>query len=143
MRQVIDAINGTAALNFVFPRKDDRVKLDEIAAGFAGKSQGRLLDRCIGALDGVHFKTLSSGQHTKNYVPRKGYTAILAQAICNAKREFTFVSIKKEAKTHDSSAWESSDLGASFKNGDYSADGYYLVGDNAYARRKRVEVPAL
>jgi len=78
VRQVIDAINGTAALNFVFPGKNDRAKLDEIAAGFAEKSQGRLLDRCIGAVDGVHCKTLSSGQNTKNYVPRKGYTAILA-----------------------------------------------------------------
>ena len=141
VRQVIDAINGTAALDFVFPGKDDRAKLDEIAAGFANKSQGRLFDKCIGAVDGVHFKTLSNGKSTRNYVHREGYSAILAQAICNAKREFTFVSIKKEARTHDSTAWECSDLGASFKSGDYSADGYYLVGDNAYVLANNMIVP--
>lgn len=140
-REVIDAINNTDDLNFQFPGVDDIAKLNEIAAGFASKSQGRLFEHCIGAVDGVHFKALNSGKNTGNFVPRKNYTAILAQAICNAKREFTYVSIKKEARSHDSTAWACSDLGARFNEGAYSDRGYYLVGDNAYALASNMIVP--
>lgn len=93
--EVVTAINTTFSITF--PTNDDQA-LSQLATSFIQKQHGEVLfDRCVGAVDGVHFKIISPRgnenaqvplffvQHPlmlfkEYFVPRKNEYAVLAQA---------------------------------------------------------------
>lgn len=78
--EVVTAINTTFSITF--PTNDDQA-LSQLATSFIQKQHGEVFDRCVGAVDGVHFKIISprGNENAQEYfVPRKNEYAVLAQA---------------------------------------------------------------
>ncbi|KAK3233899.1 hypothetical protein CYMTET_55829 [Cymbomonas tetramitiformis] len=117
----------------VFPW-DDVTALDALAVDFEKRSNGTL-PNCVGALDGVPIeiqKPFESEQpDARSFYNRKGFFSLNAQCLCNAKRQFTFVSIEAKGNTNDSLAILMSTLGQDLVNGKLPSP-FYIMGDEAY-----------
>ena len=110
---VVDAIHLNLD-NIQFPL-DDHDKLQVLESEFASGTRGQFWRGQVGAIDGVHFKMkCPSSTDCKDpmrfYVSRKQEFALLAIAICDYHRRFTFVEIAHASQTHDSAAWSATEL---------------------------------
>jgi len=88
----------------------------------------------VGAVDGIAVKIRCPSGDVQNpaaYFNRKGFYAIVVQAVCDARRRFIFVYANSEGSTPDSVAWGSSSLGE-FLSSTGLPSGYCIVGDAAY-----------
>ena len=65
------------------------------------------------------------------YVDRKNSYCLLAMAICDSKRRFTWVDIGMAPSTHDSTAWSATPLGMRVEAGDLPYP-FFLNGDSAF-----------
>jgi hypothetical protein len=131
---VVDAINAQLD-NICFP-VGDRAKLELLEAEFRAGSHGGFWSGQVGAVDGVHFKMRCPSKHDvsnplRYYVTRKAEYAMLAIAVCDYNRRFTFVDISHAPQTHDSLAFEASDLGWLVAQGELPAP-FFLNGDSAF-----------
>ena len=111
---VVDAINKYLD-NIHFPINDPAA-LAELEADFASGTKGGFWRGQVGAIDGVHFKmkcpTANEVQDAMRYhISRKDMYAMLAVAICDYHRRFTWVDISHASCTHDSTAWSATPLG--------------------------------
>jgi hypothetical protein len=129
---------------------DDAHTCRRLAAGFAARTGGHILG-CIGALDGIALKIEqpSCGNPLK-YFCRKLFNAVNVQAICDAERRFTFISMKCAGSTHDSLAWDVANLHDDDEESErmstllaeseviktgcttYAPHGFFLAADDAY-----------
>ena len=120
-------------LPITFPM-DDVTALDILANDFEKRSNGTL-PNCVGALDGVAIEILqpheSEQPDARSFYNRKGFFSLNAQCLCNAKRQFTFVSIEAKGNTNDSLAILMSVLGQDLVNGKLPPP-FYIMGDEAY-----------
>lgn len=84
-----------------------------IAAGFDKLGQG-VMTGCVGAVDGVALKINrprpGCAGNPKEYFNRKGFYAVVLQAICDHKRRFMFCSATMPGSTHDSRAFRHTSL---------------------------------
>ena len=98
----------------------------------------------MGALDGCHFKQHNPGVAVEDpnayFVPCKDEFALLATAVCDARRRFTFWEFNVTPTTHDSLAWASSELGMEIAAGELPEE-YFINGDNAYVLSNQMIVP--
>jgi len=69
---------------------------------------------CVGAIDGCALKIsrprMSDVADPNQFFNRKGFYAIVLQAICDHKRRFLFGSATESGSTHDSAAFKASGL---------------------------------
>eukprot|EP00658_Telonema_sp_P-2_P028421 TRINITY_DN2177_c0_g1_i2.p1 TRINITY_DN2177_c0_g1~~TRINITY_DN2177_c0_g1_i2.p1 ORF type:complete len:257 (+),score=25.86 TRINITY_DN2177_c0_g1_i2:202-972(+) len=86
---------------------------EEIEAGFNEAGHG-VLTGCVGALDGLALKidrpSLHDAPDPKQFFNRKGFHALVLQAVCDHKRRFLFGSATEPGSTHDSRAFKCSTL---------------------------------
>jgi hypothetical protein len=121
-------------------------KLKELEAGFRAKSRDGVWTGQVGAIDGVHFRmrapTLKDVKDPmKYYVARKAEYAMLCMAICDVERRVVSYDISKSPTTHDSLAWEASELGVEVRAGELPAP-FFLNGDAAFTLSNSLLTPS-
>lgn len=94
---------------------NDVAALRDLASGFANKSDERVFEHCVGALDGwVPYINKPTDEDVdglvSRYYYRKGFYGINVQAICDSNLRFTHISIATPGSAHDTTAWHNSDL---------------------------------
>ena len=122
---------------------DDNRRLLELSEGFHSLNK-YTLPGCVGAIDGIGIEIFKPSCwdtiYPAQFKNRKGFWSINCQAICDSKLRFLWTSLKSPGGTHDSLAWQSTDLhGKLTQHG--LPEGYYLVGDDAYAARSWMVTP--
>ena len=142
--RVVDAINLRLD-NMKFPI-DDLDALKELERDFAAGTRGGFWRGQVGAIDGVHFRMRCPPASAVNdpmryYVARKQEFALLAVAICDYHRRFTWAEISHASCTHDSTAWSATELGQRVEKGDMP-EGFFLNGDAAFALSLSMIVPS-
>ena len=116
----------------------------QVSEGFA-KSSGGILKGCIGCLDGIHIEITKpregdSRGNSGQYFNRNGCYSILLIASCNHKKQFTFVSDPFAGSTHDSSAFQASDLYFKIKE-NFFADDEYIICDEGFTLMPHLVIP--
>ena len=142
--KAVDAIN-ICLDNINFPIHDVEA-LKVLEADFRAGTRGGFWEGQVGAIDGLHTKmqrpTLAEVRDPmRYYVARKQEFALLAIAICDYHRRFTWVDISHASQTHDSTAWEATELGQMIKAGDLPAP-FFLNGDAAFTLSPSMIVPS-
>ena len=142
--RAVDALNLRLD-NINFPI-DDVAALQELEADFRAGTRGGFWEGQVGAIDGVHFRQRCPSHQEvadpmRYYVARKQEFALLAIAICDYHRRFTWVDISHAACTHDSTAWEATKLGARIKAG-HLPKPFFLNGDAAFPLSNSMIVPS-
>ena len=111
--RVVDAIDNHEEFQVVFPIENEE-KLSEIERVFRAKSSHGLITGCVGAIDGclIWQKNPGIAVHNPNryYCARKEKFALLLMAIADADRRFLFYDISCTPSTHDSLAWDCTQL---------------------------------
>ena len=129
---VCDAI--LTALPFSFPK--DRDTWAEMSAQWQGKSANHVWEGQIGAIDGCCFAQKNPGRKVTNpkdhRCERKDKYALLCIAICDSMCRFLHADFSFTASTHDSSAWDNSDLGQWFAANGPDMWPFFLNGDDAF-----------
>jgi DDE superfamily endonuclease len=102
------------------------------------------LSGCVGAIDGLAVRIAeprgSEIPNPSSYYNRKGFFAIVVQAMCDASYRFTFVSAISPGSTHDSVAFRMSSL-YDLLTSAALAPGYWIAGDEAYVCAESVLTP--
>ena len=141
--RTVDAINMVFKSDFPI---DDLDFLRKKEAEFAAASSAPTAWRGqVGAVDGVHFETLSPGKKVKDplrhRVERKNKYAILAIAVSDAHRRISYFDISQLPTTHDALAWHASALGVRERAGELPYP-YFFNGDAAFAASSSMIVPS-
>tara|TARA_B110000046_G_scaffold159651_1_gene172307 strand:+ start:315 stop:1571 length:1257 start_codon:yes stop_codon:yes gene_type:complete len=142
--RAVDAINLRLD-NINFPI-DDVAGLQEIESDFRAATRGGFWKGQVGAIDGVHFRMrcpseTETADPMRYYVQRKQEYALLGVAICDIHRRFRWADISHASCTHDSVAWEATELGQRIKAGDLPAP-FFLNGDAAFTLSPSMIVPS-
>jgi DDE superfamily endonuclease len=108
-----------------------------------GSERHGVLDKCIGAIDGILIKTRAPSKKetsrvTDFYSGHKKAIGLNAQVLCDAKKRVIFLSVLCPGKTNDLVAYESSKRSSLVEG---LPDGYYAVGNNAYVNSNHLLVP--
>ena len=123
-----------------FPDTED--ERQDTASGFEVKT-GNVMQWCLGALDGLAVKIkdpyLFDCPNPISYRNRKGFFAVLVQAICDSKRLLTFASVECQGSCHDSTAFDSTSFSRNIKS--LVPFGYWIAADDAYACTEQVITP--
>lgn len=96
-------------------RPEDPSFLLGVAEGF-GKSRPRnpLASVCVGCLDGLAVKIIQPSSrecpNVRDYRNRKGFYAVVVEAICDSRRKFLFFACQWPGSTHDSAAFACTSL---------------------------------
>ena len=77
----------------------------------------------------------------KFYCGRKGKFSLNLQAVCDARRRFTYISLQHPASASNYLAFVTSSLYGQLTEGDGLPPGYCLYGDNAYVNESYMAVP--
>jgi len=138
--ETLDAIDRCLALGF--PR-EDVAALSELEAGFAAFSGG-VFKGCVGAVDGIVIKIvkpkLADCPNPRAYYCRKGFFAITVQAIVDSRCKFLWMSTDCAGSCHDATAFACSELARQLEAFGLP-EGFYIVGDAAYALRDYMLTP--
>jgi hypothetical protein len=96
------------------------------------RSTNPLANGCIGALDGIaiQIQWLKKKDGVKQFSNRKGFFAIMCQAICDAQYRFLFFDCKSPGSTHDSVAFYRTSLFPYIQTS--LPDSFWIVCDAAY-----------
>ena len=137
--ETIRAINISVAIPGI--PFDDKAELDRLAAGFK-KASGGVFDGCVGAIDGlaIRIRCPRFAANPTSYYNRKHYYSMNLQAVCDADLVIRYYSLKTAGATHDSLAWDVSDLHMQMKTGKLPK-GYWIVGDDAYPNTEYLSTP--
>ena len=85
----------------------------EIQSGFDRAGHG-ILTGCVGALDGIALRIqrprLKDAGDPSEYFNRKGFYALVVQALCDYDKRFRFASCTTPGSTHDSRSFKDSSL---------------------------------
>ena len=133
--RTVDAIN-LCLNNITFPL-NDLPALQELERDFRAGTRGGFWTGQVGAIDGVHFRmkcpsSKAVSDPMRYYVARKQEFALLAIAICDYHRRFTWVDISHASTTHDSTAWAATELGQRIAQGELPYP-FFLNGDAAFS----------
>ena len=144
---VVHAVNNANELMLQFPQT-----IEECAATaneFAARSKAGF-NNCVGCIDGVLLWIEKPGKKEcatvgvdsgKFYCGRKGKYGLNMQAVCDARRRFTFVSIQHPASASDYLSFATSTLHTRLTESSPLPKGYCLYGDNAYINEPFMAVP--
>lgn len=98
----------------------------------------------IGAIDGIAIEiekpTLNCVPDPRKYMNRKGFFAIVGQALVNSEYKFLFFSATHAGGTHDSTAFQASGLYRMIKNGLLPIWALILA-DDAYSNELNIVTP--
>ena len=143
VKDTVRTLDNCKALDLHLPLKSEGA-LWNIAKGFQDKAQHPVFTNVVGALDGILIACVAPDRHKcKNPVAfwtRKSKHAWNVQAICDANRDFLYISIISPGSTHDSHAWGLSRLGKALQAGKLNAP-FYLLADSAYKGHSSVMTP--
>ena len=122
----------------------DEDLLHRLSDGFRRKTNG-IVRGCIGAIDGICIQIRRPAEKfgPSKFYCRKGFYSLNVQAVCDANRRFTFVSIMAPGSSHDSMAFSLSWLSKAI-NGIGTVvfpRGWFIVGDDAYRSGDTIAVP--
>ena len=136
---VVDATNRCPSLNFQFPTTESECQA--ISTKSAARSKAGFTN-CIGYIDGLLIwlekpskkQCEQVGVDTgKFYCGRKGKFGLNFQGFCDARRQFTYISIQHPASALDYLSFATSSLYGYLTNETTRLpSGYCLYGDNAY-----------
>jgi len=121
----------------------NEVALRDLADGFqTSRPRVNPLYGCVGALDGiaVGIKKPPDEYVPRNFYCRKGMYALPVQAVVDSNLRFRYMSSRCTGSTHDSVAFEVSDLARRLRSGDIIS-GYWLAGDAAYVSLRGLLTP--
>lgn len=112
-------------------------------SGPIGSGRCGVLNKCIGAIDGLLIKTRPpSKRETVRgidfYSGHKKAVGLNAQVLCDAKKRVVYLSVRCPGKTNDLLAYQASNLSSLIEG---LPDGYFVVGDNAYVNTNHLLVP--
>ena len=147
MNWVIDAVNRCKQLQIRFP--EEHAEQKKIAEEFKNKSTADI-SNCVGALDGllIWIEKPSEKECTrvgvgskKFYCGRKAKFGLNLQALCDARRKFTFVSLQFPGSTSDFLTWECTGFKEKVATEGFLAPGLCIFGDCAYTNTKYLATP--
>ncbi|CAN0151923.1 unnamed protein product [Discosporangium mesarthrocarpum] len=141
LHRTLEAINSCPDLVIVWL---DDVRLDHVAAGFRERSRQGIMDRCVGAADGLSIRNhkprvKEQSASARFYSGHKKGFGLNLQTIWDARYIFTAGCISCPGSTNDRTAWNMSNA----KSKVMLPDGYYIIGDSAYPPSYRLLVFAL
>ncbi|CAM5154938.1 unnamed protein product, partial [Natator depressus] len=96
-----------------------------IVDGFAAMG----FPNCGGAIDGTHIPILAPEHQAGEYINRKGYFAVVLQALVDHKGRFTNISVGWPGKVHDARIFRNSGLFQKLQEGTLFPDQKITVGD--------------
>lgn len=147
--EVVNAVNASPAMDFNF-RLQDPAWRQQTSSGFE-QSRRSPFDNILGAVDGIAVRQeqplASDVPCVADYYSRKGFYAYKVQAMCNADNELIWMSCKSPGSVHDSTPFGLTALGQMLMiprdavTSQLIADGYCIVGDEAYAAGEVMAVP--
>jgi len=115
VHRTLVAIEQCPELGFEFPSTE--ADLRAVADGFARKSEQQSFADAVGAIDGllvgIQCPAKTAVANPGRYYTRKCKYALNVQAICDANRRFSWVSILTPGSVHDGIAFGLTDLGSS------------------------------
>ncbi|KAK3275054.1 hypothetical protein CYMTET_16796 [Cymbomonas tetramitiformis] len=113
---------------------DDPAKLKTLSDGFYELS-GQVVRGCVGALDGIAFKIhkpiQDDSMNPMAYWNRKGFFAIVCQAIRDADARFRWFTATAQGSCRDSTAWQMTALAGALKVAGLRL-GCWIAADDAY-----------
>jgi len=142
--EFVAAVNAAPQLEIRFPDLGDAEALRKLADGFEKLSHYGLFKDVVGAIDGVllHLHSVSatdSPQPTK-FFTRKGSLAWNVQAVVDAKRRFTYYSIRCPGSVHDAVAFSHTDLYYQLETAGIAGN-YHFIADAAYGGMVGIATP--
>ena len=146
--QMVDAINKSPDMKLSFPW-DDEDGLNELEMGFAKLSKGKVRG-CVFSVDGFCIRIIAPTNvpNTRDYWHRKGFYAIVVQAVVDSVGHFRSASFQAVGSTHDSLAFKMSQFYANLEAGKLSRSNgigglrsFFGMGDDAYGNRKYLLTP--
>jgi hypothetical protein len=136
----LDAVLAADALAIKWPG-GNIVELDTLAYGFRLKSSHGIIDKCIGALDGMLVYT----EQPKNVDNPRAYFSghyehmgVNVQAVCDSNLRFIYIATAAPGGTPDITAYRDCDIGLLI---DALPAGYFIVADAAYVQSEQVLIP--
>ena len=139
VERVLPALDRIDALNLRFPI-NDLSWLATKARGFQARFDNPLYG-CVGALDGLAVRIVRpSVPNSQAYFNRKGFFAIVLQAMCDADYRFTYASCRAAGSTHDSLAFSMSDLANSLEQR-CLPEPFWIAADEAYPCSNSILTP--
>ena len=144
---VVHAVNNEDELMLQFPQTVD--ECTATANEFAARSKASF-NNCVGCIDGVLLwiekprkkECATVGVDSgKFYCGRKGKYGLNMQAVCDARRRFTFVSIQHPASASDYLSFATSTLHTRLTESSPLPKGFCLYRDNAYINESFMAVP--
>ena len=144
---VVHATNNCTKLQLWFPTTVE--ECTELASEFTFQSKAGF-DNCIECIDGMLIWT--EKPHSKEcqnvgvdsgkfYCSRKGKFGLNLQGVCNARRQFLYISVQHPASASDYLAFIMLFLYQHLTQGSGLPTGYCLYGDNAYVNESYMSVP--
>ena len=146
--EAVDAINAAPELALKFPW-DDEVQLRKLEQGFAALSGGKVRG-CVFAMDGfcIRVKAPVGVNNPRDFWHRKGFYAVVAQAVVDSSKRFLAASFKAVGSTHDSLAFKMSKFYEILESGKLDREiglsgltSYFGMGDDAYCNKKYLLTP--
>ena len=106
------------------------------------RSPANPLPGCVGALDGIciKIKKPATNQLPSTFYCRKGFFAILVQALVDSSYRFRCCSAICRGSTHDSLAHAVSALGRYLESDELSSE-FWIAGDEAYVCTESLITP--
>jgi hypothetical protein len=137
--EVLTLINESLHITFNPADKENNEKQSRAFGSGVSPFSG-----CVGAIDGLAVRIAETRgieiPNPSSYYNRKGFFAIVVQAMCDASYRFSFISAIAPGSTHDSVAFRMSALYDILKAGSLDP-GYWIAGDDAYVCAESLLTP--
>ena len=138
----LDAVLKCEELDIRFP--DTAEELESVRVRFESKSTNRVIQGCVGAIDGLLARINCPSVDECNGNPRAYHSGhynaygLNVQAICDSRLRFLFFAVAKPGGSSDLRAHEGLSIQEIIEN---LPDGIYVLGDAAYMLSEHVIVP--
>ena len=138
----LDAVLDCEALAIKFPEMPEEI--EQVWARFEAKSSQRVMQGCVGALDGLLARiccptaTESDGNPRAYHSGHYNDYGLNVQAICDSCLRFLFFAVTAPGWLSDLYAFEDCSLGQIINN---LPDGVYIMADAAYMLSEHILVP--
>ena len=137
----LEAVLKSKDLEINLPKPEE---LEKLRMEFSAKSRFRLMNGCIGAIDGFFQKTIApkkneTGNTIAYYSGHYESYGLNCQAVCDANLRFLFFAVVSPGSTNDNIAFAQADGLKQFI--DKLPHGMYVLGDAAYTVSDKLLTP--